>query len=160
MPTLPQPDHRVLEIDPHWCWSQLMSIREGILAFSSSGRPLTLAVAYAVDEHRVIIAMTPENVPGWRADGSRVSLEITGADYDRGRWLVRATGHVRRDLSSRRDAALLASPLERRRLDSKTPPHQLTMPVADIHGFYEPAPLGHLVAPGRRGAPPALRVDG
>jgi hypothetical protein len=142
MTTLHQSAHRVLEIDPHWCWSRLRSAREGILSFSSSGRPVHLAVAYAVDDGRVIIALAPIDVAGWRADGSRVSLEITGPDENRGRWLVRATGHVRRDLSSQRDAALLASPLERPRLDSEAPPHQLTMLSADVRGFYEPAPLG------------------
>jgi hypothetical protein len=160
MTSLPRPDQRVLEIDPRWCWSRLMSTREGILSFSSSGRPVTLAVAYAVDDQRVIIAMAPVHVPGWRADGSRVSLEITGPDLDRGRWLIRASGHVRRDLSSRRDAALLASPQERPRLACDAPPHQLTMPSAVVQGFYEPAPLSHRGAPVRGGPrPPALRND-
>jgi hypothetical protein len=161
MTSPPRPDQQVLEIDPHWCWSRLMSTREGILSFSSSGRPVTLAVAYVVDVHRVLIAMAPVDVAGWRADGSRVSLEITGPDLDRGRWLIRASGHVRRDLSSRRDAALLASPLERPRPASDAPPHQLTMPSADVRGFYEPAPLSHRGAPSRLGLrPPALRNDG
>jgi hypothetical protein len=139
MTTLHRPTHGVLEIDPHWCWSRLVSAREGILSFSSSGRPVTLAVAYAVDGRRVIIAMAPVDVAGWRADGSRVSLVITGPDQERGRWLVSATGAVRRDLTSQHDAALLASPLERPRLDSDPPPHQLTMQSAAVRGFYEPA---------------------
>jgi hypothetical protein len=146
---LPQPDHRpVLEIDPGRCWSRLASTREGILSFSTSGRPITLAVAYAVDEERVIIAMAPVNVPGWRADGSKVSLEIGGLDQDFGRWFVHATGHVRRDLSSLHDAGLLASPLEAPRLGSDPPPHQLTMPLVDVRGFYEPALSGVSWTPG------------
>jgi len=142
-------EHR-LEIDPHWCWSRLAAAREGILSFSSSGRPMTLPVAYAVDRQRVIIAMTPGNIAGWRADGSKVSVEIAGSDQDCGRWFVRATGHVRRDLSNRRDAALLASPLERPQLRSDPLPHQLTMPLAYVRGFYEPLHLGRTPAPGDR----------
>lgn len=142
MTTSSQVDPQVLEIDPRWCWGQLNSAREGILAFSSSGRPLTLPVAYAVDRQRVLIAMAPMNTSGWRADGSKVSLEIAGLDQDGGRWFVRATGHVRRDLSNLHDAALLASPLERPRLGSDPPSHQLTMPLAYVRGFYDPPSPG------------------
>ncbi len=142
MSTLRQPDHRVLELDPLWCWTRLRSMKEGILSFASSGRPMTLPVAYAVDQQRVIVAMAPINVPGWRADGSRVSLLIVGPDELGGRWFVSATGHVRRDLSSRHDAALLASPLERPRLTSDPPSHQLTMLLADVRGFYDPEGTG------------------
>ena len=49
MTTSPKEDRPVLDIDPRWCWSRLRSIREGILVFSWSGRPMTLAVAYAID---------------------------------------------------------------------------------------------------------------
>jgi hypothetical protein len=131
-------DHRTLEIDPYWCWSQLTSTREGILSFSSSGRQVTLAVPYAVERQRLIIAIAPRNVIGWRAVGTRVALEIAGTDEDRSRWLVRATGHVHRDASSRHDAALLASPLDRPRLSSDPPAHQLTMPLVYVRGFYAP----------------------
>ena len=156
MVAFPLTEHR-LEIDPHWCWSRLATAREAILSFSSSGRPMTLPVAYAVDRQRVIIAMASGSIAGWRADGSKVTLEIAGADQDSGRWFVRATGHVRRDLSSTRDAALLALPLERPRLRSDPLPHQLTMPLAYVRGFYDPIHLDDTPAPVERDLwPPTL----
>lgn len=142
MTARPRADRQVLEIDsPRWCWSKLTSTREGILSFSSSSRQLTLAVPYAVDRQQVIIKLAGLNTTGWRAAGIKATLEISGTDRDRRRWLVRATGHAHRITSSEHDTALLASPLDRPRLASDAPGSQLTMPLVDVRGFYEPVPL-------------------
>jgi hypothetical protein len=139
MTTLPEADHSLVEIDsPHWCWSRLTSTKEGILSFLSSGRPVRLAVPYAVDRQQVIIALAPINTAGWRAAGRKATLEIHGTEPDRRRWLVRASGHAHRTTSTERDAALLASPLERPRLASDDAPSELRMPLVYVRGFYEP----------------------
>lgn len=138
MTSLAQEDHRVVEIDsPSWCWSELMAIHEGMLSFTSFSRRVSLAVPYAVDRQQILIGMAPINVNGWRAAGSQATLEIVGTDHDRRRWVVRATGHADRIVSTAHDRALLASPLDRPRLTFDAPPSVLAMPLVCVRGFYE-----------------------
>lgn len=143
MTTASHVDPRLIEVGPsHWCWTRLGSADEGILSFWMPRGRVTLAVPYSVadtiaDGPEIIIGLAPINTTGWQAVDQQVALEITGADHENLRWLVRATGIAHRAAPDEPEPSLGESTVARRWLTPTVPPGQLLVSSPRVHGFYE-----------------------
>ena len=90
-------DTRIFDIGPpEWCWSRLADAEEGILSYATVRGRVALAVPYAVANRRLTIPLGAFNRTGWSAVDAEATLEVSGADADDRRWMVRATGTAQR----------------------------------------------------------------
>jgi hypothetical protein len=152
--TSPLTGDRIIDIGPpEWCWSHLSDADEGLLSYQTSRGPITLAVLYTIADQQITIPVAPFNDTAWLATGRDATLEVTGHGDDGLRWVVRATGPVKRTESmspTRQEISRLSHPANGPNWRATASSDQLVLPSARVRGFYETS-LQPSVLPGIRG---------
>jgi hypothetical protein len=140
MTSLPTGD-RIIDIGPpEWCWGHLHDADEGILSYQTSRGRIGLAVPYTLADRQIIIPVAPFNDTAWLAAGGEATLEVNGSHGNGLRWVVRATGPVRRAGSmspTSQDLAHRSHPANGPDRRPKAPSDRLVLPSARVRGFYE-----------------------